>query len=43
LPADQKADNKKKGTTTEDDSKGILVDPNEPDKKLKISSQLDPK
>jgi hypothetical protein len=41
-PADQKADNKK-GTTTEEESKEILVDPTDLDKKPKISSKLDPK
>jgi hypothetical protein len=39
---DQKADNKQKGTTTEEDKK-ILVDPNNLDMKLRISSNLDPK
>jgi hypothetical protein len=41
-PADQKADNKKKGTMTEED-KGVLADPNDPNKKLQVSSNLDPK
>jgi hypothetical protein len=35
LPADQKVDNKLKGTTAED--KEVLVDPNNTDKKLRIS------
>jgi hypothetical protein len=42
-PTDQKADNKKKGTVTEEDSKEIMADPNDLDKKLKISLKLDPK
>jgi hypothetical protein len=41
-PADQRADNKLKGTTAAED-KEVLVDPNNPDKKLQINSNLDPK
>jgi hypothetical protein len=41
-PIDQKADNKLKGTTGTED-KDVLVDPNNPDKKLQINSNLDPK
>jgi hypothetical protein len=41
-PADQQADGKKKGTTIEED-KEILADPNNSEKKLQISSNLDPK
>jgi hypothetical protein len=36
-------DNKKKGTMEEEDNKEVLADPNDPDKKFKISSKLDPK
>jgi hypothetical protein len=32
-----------KGDTTGEDNKEVLADPNYPDKKLKISSKLDPK
>jgi hypothetical protein len=42
-PADQKVDNKKKGTKEDEDNKEILADPSDPDKKFKISSKLDPK
>jgi hypothetical protein len=38
-PTDQSADNKKKGA----DDKEILADPSNPDKKLWISTNLDPK
>jgi hypothetical protein len=41
-PADQKVNNKLKGTAGTED-KDVLVDPNIPDKKLRISSNLDPK
>jgi hypothetical protein len=41
-PADQRADNKLKGTAAAED-KEVLVDPNNPDKKLRINSNLDPK
>jgi hypothetical protein len=36
-------DNKKKGTIEGEDNKEVMPDPNGPDKKLKISSKLDPK
>jgi hypothetical protein len=42
-PADQKTDNKKKGTTEDEDNKEMVADPNDHDKKSKISSKLDPK
>jgi hypothetical protein len=42
-PTDQKVDNKKKGTIEGEDNKEVMPDPNGPDKKLKISSKLDPK
>jgi hypothetical protein len=41
-PADQKADAKLKGTLGEED-KEVAVDPNNPDKRLRISDNLDPK
>jgi hypothetical protein len=41
-PPDQKAHNKLKGTVVAED-KEVLVDPNNPDKKLWIISNLDPK
>jgi hypothetical protein len=42
-PADPKADNKKKGTTEDENNKEILANPADPDKKLKICPLLDPK
>jgi hypothetical protein len=42
-PADEKADNKNKGTMVDQNSKEILANPHDPEKKLKISSKLDPK
>jgi hypothetical protein len=42
-PTDQKVDNKKKGIVEEEDNKEVLVDPNDPDKKFKVSSKLYPK
>jgi hypothetical protein len=42
LSIDQKADNKQKGTAAEED-KNILVDPNNLEKKLQVSSNLDSK
>jgi hypothetical protein len=42
LPLDQKVHNKLKGTAAAED-KEVLVDPNNPDKKLRINSNLDPK
>jgi hypothetical protein len=41
-PTDQKADSKLKGTMETED-KEVLVDPSNPNKKLRISSKLDPK
>jgi hypothetical protein len=41
-PVNQEANNKQKGTAVDED-KVVLVDPNNPDKKLWISSKLDPK
>jgi hypothetical protein len=41
-PADQKADNKLKGIVGTED-KEVLVDPNNSDKKLRVSLNLDPK
>jgi hypothetical protein len=41
-PADQKADNKLKGTKGTED-KEVLVDPSNLDKKLQISDNLNPK
>jgi hypothetical protein len=41
-PADQKADNKLKGTAGTED-KEVVVDPSNSDKKLQISDNLDPK
>jgi hypothetical protein len=42
VPADQKANRKLKGTVGAED-KEVLVDPNNLDKKLRISTNLDPK
>jgi hypothetical protein len=42
VPTDQKVDNKLKGTLEVED-KQTVVDPNNPDKKLRISDNLDPK
>jgi hypothetical protein len=42
LPADQKADKKLKGITGTED-KEVMVDANNPDKKVRISDNLDPK
>jgi hypothetical protein len=36
-------DDKKKGTTEDEDSKEVLANPINPEKKLKIGPQLDPK
>jgi hypothetical protein len=36
-------DNKKKGTTEDENSKEIMANPVDPEKKLKIGPQLDPK
>jgi hypothetical protein len=36
-------DNKKKGIVEEEDNKEVLADPNDPDKKFKVSSKLYPK
>jgi hypothetical protein len=36
-------DNKQKGIGAAEDNKEVLADPNDSDKKLKISSKLDPK
>jgi hypothetical protein len=41
VPVDQKADNNLKGTAVVED-KEVLVDPNNPDKKLWISLNLEP-
>jgi hypothetical protein len=41
-PADQKVDNKLKGTFEAED-KAVAVDPSNPDKKLWISDNFDPK
>jgi hypothetical protein len=42
-PVDQKANVKRKGTVAEEDNKNVRADPNDPNKKLQISSNLDPK
>jgi citrate lyase gamma subunit len=42
MSVDQKADNKLKGTLETEDNQ-IIVDPNNPDKKLRINDNLDPK
>jgi hypothetical protein len=42
VPADQKADNKMKGAAGSE-NKEVLVDPSNPDKKLQINSNLNPK
>jgi hypothetical protein len=42
-PVDQKADNKKGTVEEEEDNMDVLANPNDPDKKFKISSKLDPK
>jgi hypothetical protein len=42
MPTDHKVDNNQKGTMVDEDNKEILTDPNDPNKKLKISSKLDP-
>jgi hypothetical protein len=42
MPTNQKVDNKLK-ETLETEDKQIVVDPNNPDKKLLISNNLDPK
>jgi hypothetical protein len=42
-PAEPKVDDKKKGTTEDEDSKEVLANPINPEKKLKIGPQLDPK
>jgi hypothetical protein len=42
VPANQKADNKLKGTLEIED-KQVAVDPNNPDKKLRMSNNLGPK
>jgi hypothetical protein len=39
----QKADNKNKGLAEDENSKEILANPNDPEKKLKISPKLNPK
>jgi hypothetical protein len=43
LPTIQKVDDKKKGTAAHEDNKENLADTNNPDKKLRISSNLDSK
>jgi hypothetical protein len=40
---DPKANDKKKRITEDENNKEVLANPNDPDKKLKIGSQLDPK
>jgi hypothetical protein len=40
---DQKADNKNKGIAEDENSKDILANPDDPEKKLKIGPNLDPK
>jgi hypothetical protein len=42
-PAYWKMDKKKKGITEDEDNKEVLADPNDLDKKFKISLKLDPK
>jgi hypothetical protein len=42
VPTNQKVDNKLKGTLQTED-KHVEVDPNNPDKKLRINDNLDPK
>jgi hypothetical protein len=42
MPTNQKVDNKLK-ETLEIEDKQVVVDPNNPDKKLLISNNLDPK
>jgi hypothetical protein len=42
LPTNQKV-YAKMGTTVEEDNKEVLADPNDTDKELRISSNLDPK
>jgi hypothetical protein len=42
-PVDHKVDNKKKGIAEDEDNKEILADANDPNKKFKISSKLNPK
>jgi hypothetical protein len=42
-PVNQNADDKKKGTSEDESSREVLANPTNPEKKLKINSNLNPK